>query len=74
MKVKDMIKENNRLREQMTPFNRSYMEDMIIALRASRIDKLRTEELLLEAAHTLLEAQARGKREAGIRGQTRRIF
>ncbi|MFD1773585.1 DUF1129 family protein [Paenibacillus rhizophilus] len=68
MKVKDMIKENNRLREQMTPFNRSYMEDMIIALRASRINKLRTEELLLEAAHTMLKAQARGKNAKQVFG------
>lgn len=70
MKVKDMIKENNRLREQMTPFNRSYMEDMIISLRASRIDKLRTEELLLEAAQTLLKAQAKGKNAKQVFGDS----
>ncbi|MBT2289103.1 DUF1129 family protein [Paenibacillus albidus] len=61
MKVKDMIRENNRLREQLTPSNRSYLEDMILALRDSPVDALRTEELLLEAAKLLLQAQEKGK-------------
>jgi len=61
MKVKDMIQENNRLREQMTPFNRSYMEDMIISMRASRVNRVQAEELLLDAARKLLEAQKKGK-------------
>ncbi|WP_410513435.1 DUF1129 family protein [Paenibacillus sp. BR2-3] len=68
MKVKDMIKENNILREQMTPFNRSYMEDIIISMRASRVDSLRAEELLLEAAQQLLQAQKKGKNAKQIFG------
>lgn len=59
MKVKDMIKENNALREQMTPFNRSYFEDMILTMRASRVEALRAEELLLDAAKLLLKEQKR---------------
>lgn len=60
MKVKEMIQENNRLRERLTPDNRSYLEDMIIQLRESPVDPVKTEELLLQAAHDLLEAQERG--------------
>ena len=61
MNVKAMIKENNRLRERMTPDNRSFFEDMIIALRDSPVPPLRTEELLLQAAKDLLDAQAKGR-------------
>ncbi|OBZ07535.1 hypothetical protein A8L34_25715 [Bacillus sp. FJAT-27264] len=69
MKVKDMIKENNALREQLTPFNRSYFEDMILAMRASRVDTLRTEELLLEAAKLLVQEQGKGKNAKQIFGE-----
>ncbi|MFF2912018.1 DUF1129 family protein [Paenibacillus sp. NPDC057934] len=69
MKVKDMIKENNALREQMTPFNRSYFEDMILAMRASRVDALRAEELLLEAAKLLLQGQNKGRNAKQIFGE-----
>ena len=68
MKVKEMMKLNNSLREQMTPFNRSYLEDMILALRASKLDPLRTEELLLEAAEQMLQAQKRGKNAKQVFG------
>ncbi|MDT3427812.1 putative membrane-anchored protein [Paenibacillus forsythiae] len=68
MKVRDMIKENNRLREKMTPANRSFFEDMILALRASRVDAVRTEEMLLEAADKLLRAQAKGRTAKQIFG------
>lgn len=69
MKVKAMIKENNALREQMTPFNRSYMEDMILAMRASRVERVRAEELLLEAAQLLLVEQKKGKNAKQIFGE-----
>ncbi|WP_339317648.1 DUF1129 family protein [Paenibacillus sp. FSL R10-2734] len=69
MKVKDMIKENNALREQMTPFNRSYFEDMILTMRASRVEALRTEELLLDAAKLLLKEQRKGKNAKQVFGE-----
>ncbi|MNH98812.1 hypothetical protein D3C73_515620 [compost metagenome] len=69
MKVKAMIKQNNVLREQMTPFNRSYYEDMLLGLRASKVDPVRTEELLLEAAALLLEGQGKGKNAKQIFGE-----
>ncbi|WP_379136654.1 DUF1129 family protein [Paenibacillus sp. sgz500958] len=64
-----MIKENNMLREQMTPFNRSYMEDMIIAMRASRVEAQRAEELLLQAAKDLLQAQKKGRNAKQVFGE-----
>lgn len=69
MKVKAMIKQNNALREQMTPFNRSYFEDMILAMRASRVDPVRAEELLLEAAALLLQGQGKGRNAKQIFGE-----
>lgn len=69
MKVKTMIKENNALREQMTPCNRSYYEDMILAMRASRVEPVRAETLLLEAAALLLEGQRKGKDAKQIFGE-----
>lgn len=69
MKVKDMIKENNALREQMTPFNRSFFEDMILGMRASRVEPLRREELLLEAAKLLLKEQSKGKNAKQVFGE-----
>jgi uncharacterized membrane-anchored protein len=69
MKVKDMIKENNALREQMTPFNRSYFEDMILTMRASGVEALRTEELLLNAAKLLLKEQRKGKNAKQVFGE-----
>jgi uncharacterized membrane-anchored protein len=69
MKVKAMIKQNNLLREQMTPFNRSYYEDMILAMRASNVDAVRAEELLLEAADLLLKGQAKGRNAEQIFGE-----
>ncbi|UQZ34783.1 hypothetical protein C2I18_15375 [Paenibacillus sp. PK3_47] len=69
MKVKAMIKENNALREQMTPFNRSYMEDMILAMRASRVERVRAEELLLEAAQHLLREQKKGRNAKQVFGE-----
>lgn len=69
MKVKAMMKENNALREQMTPFNRSYFEDMILAMRDSHVERIRAEELLLEAARQLLQAQSKGRNAKQLFGE-----
>ncbi|WP_342438286.1 DUF1129 family protein [Paenibacillus sp. FSL L8-0436] len=69
MKVKAMIKQNNVLREQMTPSNRSYMEDMILEMRSSRVEAVRAEELLLEAANLMLREQSKGKDAKQIFGE-----
>ncbi|WNS41601.1 DUF1129 family protein [Paenibacillus sp. MMS20-IR301] len=69
MKVKDMMKQNNMLREQMTPFNRSFYEDMLLSMRASSVERVRAEELLLEAAELLLKGQAKGRNAKQIFGE-----
>ncbi|KKO55080.1 DUF1129 family protein [Paenibacillus sp. DMB20] len=61
MTIKQMIRENNRLQEQMTPANLKYYEDMVIYIRTSSVNEAKGEELLLEMAQHLLEAQRTGK-------------
>lgn len=61
MKKQQMIRENNRLQEQMTPSNLKYYEDMVIYIRTSPVNEMRGEELLLEIGQHLLEAQRNGK-------------
>lgn len=60
MTIKAMIKENNRLREQMTPANKDYFEDVVVYFRTSNVDSLQGEQLLIEMAHQLLDAQEKG--------------
>ncbi|WP_187355473.1 DUF1129 family protein [Paenibacillus tengchongensis] len=64
-----MIKQNNLLREQLTPSNRSYVEDMILSLRDSRLDRVRTEELLLEATELMLKEQSKGRNAKQVFGE-----
>lgn len=61
MKIKDMIKENNRLQKQMTPANLKYYEDLVVYIRTSDADNYMSEELLLEKARELLDAQHEGE-------------
>ncbi|AJS57180.1 DUF1129 family protein [Paenibacillus sp. IHBB 10380] len=61
MNIKAMIKENNRLREQMTPANKDYYEDIVVYFRDSGAARIPSEQLLLDLAHQLLEAQSKGK-------------
>lgn len=61
MNMKEMAEENNRLRAQMTPENEEYFGNMVSYLRTSRIAQDKAEELLLETAQHLLEAQQHGK-------------
>ena len=61
MNTKQMIRENNRLQEQMTPSNLKYYEDMVVYIRTSPVNEARGEELLLEMAQHLLDAQRNGK-------------
>lgn len=61
MKIKQMVRENNRLQELMTPSNLKYYEDMVVYIRTSAVNESRGEELLLEMAQHLLDAQSKGK-------------
>ncbi|CAM3767102.1 MULTISPECIES: DUF1129 family protein [Paenibacillus] len=61
MNTKQMIKENNRLQDAMKPDNLSYYQDMVVYIRSSSVQESKGEELLLEIAQHLLDAQAKGK-------------
>ncbi|GAE09666.1 hypothetical protein [Paenibacillus sp. JCM 10914] len=61
MNTKQMIKQNNKLQDEMTPSNLDYYQDMVVYIRSSAIQEAKGEELLLELAEHLLEAQAKGK-------------
>lgn len=60
MTTREMVQENNRLREQMTPANRDFYEDIVVYVRDSRADRQRGEQRLLELAREVLEAQQKG--------------
>ncbi|GAA0134648.1 hypothetical protein YSY43_14880 [Paenibacillus sp. YSY-4.3] len=69
MKIKQMAEENNRLRAQMTQENEAYFENMVVYLRSSRVDQAKAEELLLETAQHMLEAQRHGKTASDVFGE-----
>ncbi|GIO33605.1 MULTISPECIES: hypothetical protein [Paenibacillus] len=70
MTTRELIKENNRLREQMTPANRDFYEDIVVYVRVSRAEQLRGEQRLLELAHEVAGGAAKGN--FGIRAFWRR--
>lgn len=57
MTTREMVQENNRLREQMTLTNRDFYEDIVVYVRDSRADRQRGEQRLLDLAQEVLEAQ-----------------
>ncbi|MFD3261477.1 DUF1129 family protein [Paenibacillus lentus] len=69
MKIKQMVEENNRLRAQLTTENEEYFGNMVSYLRSSRIAQGKAEELLLETAQHLLEAQQHGKTAREVFGE-----
>lgn len=68
MTIRQMIQENNRLRERMTPANNDYMEDVIVLVRSSRVNRQMAEKRLLEAASKVLEEQDKGRTAAQLFG------
>lgn len=69
MKIRQMIKENNKLQEAMTPSNLKYYTEMVVYIRTSPVQEAKGEELLLEVAQGLLEAQAQGKSAEDVFGE-----
>lgn len=67
--MRELVEETNRLRAQMKPENEEYFGNMIIYLRSSQIAQDKAEELLLETAQHLLEAQRDGKTAREIFGE-----
>ncbi|WP_199925431.1 DUF1129 family protein [Paenibacillus bouchesdurhonensis] len=69
MKIKEFAEETNRLRAQMTPENEEYFGNLVVYLRSSRIAQDKVEELLLETAQHLMEAQRDGKTAREVFGE-----
>ncbi|MCZ8521254.1 MULTISPECIES: DUF1129 family protein [Paenibacillus] len=61
MNHKQTIEDINKLRGQLHPDNERYLGDMILYLRSSRISQRKGDELLLEMAVHLVEAQEEGR-------------
>ncbi|UUZ91892.1 hypothetical protein LJK87_41425 [Paenibacillus sp. P25] len=68
MKLKEMIHENNRLREELSAENREYYEEMLVYIRSSDIHQRKAEEPLLEMLQHLLEAQREGRSAVHVFG------
>lgn len=69
MNIRQMIQENNKLQEAMTPSNLAYYTDMVVYIRTTRGQIARGEALLLDIAKQLLEAQAEGKTAEEVFGE-----
>ncbi|MEH7111480.1 DUF1129 family protein [Neobacillus niacini] len=62
MKAKQLIEENNRKREQLTPENEKYYGDMLIYIRLQlSLSEQQSEEVLMEMLDHLLDGQIEGK-------------
>ena len=60
MKAKQLIEENNRKREQLTPENEKYYGDMLIYIRLQlSLSEQQSEEVLMEMLDHLLDGQRR---------------
>lgn len=68
MTTRQMIQENNRLREQMTPANRDFYEDILVYVRDSRVNRQQGEQRLLELAQEVLDAQQKGQSASKLLG------
>lgn len=61
MNTKDMIKQNNQLRNQLNPENKKYYEEILVYIRVNvNKDEQQTEETLLEILQDILDAQKNG--------------
>ncbi|MDR3157387.1 MAG: hypothetical protein LBT69_05700 [Lactobacillales bacterium] len=63
MKTKELIEQNNQLREQLTPENNTYYEEMLIYIRTGSFfrDEKESESILLEILQDILLAQKNGE-------------
>ncbi len=69
MNAKQLIEENNRKREQLTPENEKYYSDMLIYIRLQlSLSELQSEEVLMEMLDHLLDGQHEGKSARDIFG------
>ncbi|MDR7079613.1 putative membrane-anchored protein [Neobacillus niacini] len=69
MKAKQLIEENNKKREQLTPENEKYYSDMLIYIRLQlTLSEQQSEEVLMEMLDHLLDGQNEGKSARDIFG------
>jgi DNA-binding ferritin-like protein (Dps family) len=68
MKLKEMIRETNRLRAQLNEDNKAYYGEMLVYIRSSDIDQRKAEEMLLEILQHLLQAQKEGRSASVVFG------
>jgi uncharacterized membrane-anchored protein len=69
MKAKQLIEENNRKRDQLTPENEKYYSDMLIYIRLQlSLSEQQSEEVLMEMLDHLLDGQLEGKSARDIFG------
>ncbi len=62
MTSEQLIDKNNQLRQQLSPANKAYYENLLLYLRTKSLSKndQQVETLLLEILQDMLEAQAKG--------------
>jgi uncharacterized membrane-anchored protein len=69
MKAKQLIEENNRKREQLTPESEKYYNDMLLYIRLQlSLSEQQSEEVLMEMLDHLLDGQDEGKSARDIFG------
>ncbi|WP_223068853.1 DUF1129 family protein [Paenibacillus caui] len=61
MYIHEMIRETNRLRQQMTPVSEAYFSEMVLQIRSSSLNEAQGEEALLDIARRILKLQERNK-------------
>ncbi|KYC89952.1 hypothetical protein B4102_3959 [Heyndrickxia sporothermodurans] len=61
--AKQLVEQNNKLREQLTPENKKYYEDILLYMRTFGFfhEELETEQHLMTILQDILEAQKQGE-------------
>lgn len=75
MSVKGMVKQNNEKRKMLTPENKAYFENLLVAIRTNAFkSEHATEEVLMELLDHLLQAQKEGKSAEAVFGKTPKLL
>jgi len=75
VRAKQLIEENNRKRELLTPENKQYYLDMLLYIRLTlTLSEQQSEEVLMEMLDHLLEGQQEGKSAHDIFGDDPKRF
>lgn len=75
MNVKELIKENNEKRKNLTPENEKFYTDLMLYIRTKlSVSEKQAEEVLMEMLDHLLEAQSEGKTARQVFGENPKGF